>query len=275
MEVVLKRIKAEKWDSLLEMVDVSTFFDKRKNEILSIVESYSEEVLLNEEKIVIDINPNEYLNIVRSAPDKGASSIKIAEKLHKDFVKNGKSIPLGIMMEKELWTYLNLTVFFDVVNEKYCYDKKDGIKGKIERTYFNYNAPIDRTGLRYLWNLAYSTNLNETYELTAIAWRFIDTFKAVHECLVGRNYNVLKAFALAIKKLDCDPRIKNKNNRKLIPKHMRNFACPNMLETYSEIDELADTISEQMLLIMDNIKLQEAATREEKAKEEKKKKIKK
>ena len=275
MEIVLKRIRYDVYDKLKDMIDIETFLDKKKNSLVNNLDTYCEDVLINNQKVIININPNEYILIIKNSKTMGEASVLIAEKLHRELVFNNRPIPLCYMYEKEIWTYLNLSVFFDVVKEKYLYDdKKESIKGKIEKYFFNSDTKIDRTGLRYLWVLANSTVFENNYELTKIAWDFIDTFKAVQECEVGKNIVVLKALALAIKKLDLDPRIKNKNNRQLIPLHLRNYACPNMLDSYEEVIALADTLSYQMKMIMDNEVLQEAMNKKRKEKEDKKKLIK-
>lgn len=271
MQLKLKRIKSDLYDELIKNIDYKNFFDKSQNEIYKNIEKYSEDLLIDGKEVIIEIDPDNYLSVVKNHK-KGDSSIKIAEMLHRDFIYNGKHIPLGIMLEKELWTYLNMTIFFDVTMEKYCYDRltKD-MSGKIERTFFNKDSKVDRTGLRYLWILADATEYEGNYELTEIAWKFIDTFKALHECVIGKSTFVDKAIALSFKKLNLDPRIKNENNRRLLPLHLRNFACSNMIDSYDDVENLAGILANQISAIMNNNKIQEAKTAELKKKAQEKK----
>ena len=257
MEITLKRIKYDKYDELISAIDTSRFLNKENNNLISNVDYYSEYNFIGDSKVIINLDPSEYIDIIRSSKSMGEASIEIAKKLHKELVLSGSPIPRCFLYEKEDWTYLNLTVFFDVVKEKYLYDKtNENVKGKILKYYFNNDNKIDRTGLRYLWVLADLTYFDNDYELTKIAWNFTDTFKAVQESEIGKNPSILKALALAIKKLNYDSRIKNYVNRKLIPKHLRNFACPNMLDSYEEIIELSDVFSTQISILLNNEKLQ-------------------
>lgn len=275
MEVVLKRIRYDIYDSLKDKIDVNTFLEKKRNSLVNNLDTYCEDIQIDNQKVILNINPEEYLKIIKTTKNMGEASIMIAEKLHKELIFNDKPLPLCYMYEKEVWTYLNLSVFFEVVKEKYLYDaNKDSLKGKIEKYYLNADSKIDRTGLRYLWVLANLMVFNNSYELTGIAWKFIDTFKAVQESEIGKNPNILKALALAIKQLNFDPRIKNENNRQLIPLHLRNYACPNMLDSYEEIIQLSKELANQMAVIMDNEKLQESMKDKLKKKKEKKKLIK-
>lgn len=260
--MILKRVKFEKYDELYQLINEIDFFSQN-NQVLYNLEEMSESVLINGKEIDIEINQQEYLDIVRTAQSKGESSIKIAKKLFSDFKyfdENGVEtfMPTSLMYEKEFWTYLNLTVFFDVVREKYIEDSEDTdkLKGKIQRCYFNTGgiSKIDRTGLRYLWVLADLTYFDGGFELTQIAWDFIDPFKAIQECVLGNNPYILKAFALAIKKLNCNPMIKkskNPENRKIIPKHIRNYACSIFLDRFDDIEPLADILANQITIIMD------------------------
>ncbi len=251
--MILKRIRYDKYDELYKMIDEKTFFKKDKNEILKIVEESSEEIKINNQSIDISLDPNKYENIVKNSTSSAESSIEIAKSLYEDFVFDGKPVPRSIMYEKEVWTYLNLTVFFDTIQNKYI-DLKDKktLKGKIERNYFNEgpNSKIDRTGLRNLWVLSDLLFYNNNYELLEVAWSFYDPFKAIQECVMGRNPNILKAYALAIKKLDCNPKIKNKVYKTVVPKHIRGYACQNCIDSVEEIETMADKIAEQINLIM-------------------------
>ena len=166
------------------------------------------------------------------------------------------------MYEKEFWTYMNLTIFFVLIKSKYFEDLKDiskmsdkekkSLKDKIGRLYFNTGglSKLDRTGLRFLWVLADLTYYNNGYELLQIAWDFIDPFKAIQECVLGNNPYILKAFARAIQILECDPKIRNTENRTLIPLHIRNYACNNFVDAYTNIDELGNILAEQIKIIM-------------------------
>lgn len=252
--MILKRVQINKYDELFEMIDVSNFFKKDKNEILNILEANSEVIKINDKPIEINLNIEEYEQLMELYPKKGDSSVAIAQKLYQDFRLGDVPLPKWLMYEKEMWTYLNLTIFFDLVQKKYIdfNEKKEQIKGKIERVYFNDGglSKIDRTGLRWLWVIADLTTYEGNFELTKIAWDFIDPFKAIQECVLGNNDLILKALVIAIKKLNYDSRIRNSINKTRVPKHIRNYACSIMLDSYNDLDVLAEELAQQISIIL-------------------------
>lgn len=263
--MTLKRIKYSSYDELLDKLDsieLESFFKKDTNSILSLVETSSEKIIVNGSEVDIEINIAEYENINKNAKNSGESSVAIAKKLYEDFVVNGEKVPTKLMYEKEFWAYMNLTIFFDLIKEKYFDDLKDissmsdsekkALRDKIARFYFNIGglSKLDRTGLRFLWVLADLTYYNNGFDLLQVAWDFIDPFKAIQECVLGNNPYILKAFAKAIQILNCDPKIKNHENRKIIPLHIRNYACNHFVDAYTDIEELGKILADQIQLIM-------------------------
>lgn len=256
MNLTLKRISYDRYDELMGMINIDTFFDKTKNDILKRVEEFSDPVRYNGQPILISIDLDKYVNAINESNSKGEASAKIAKILYEDFTIEDKHLPDSIMYEKEVWTYLNLTAFFELTKMKFISEDADEDKliGKIKRYYFNDGglSKLDRTGLRYLWVLADILTTNKSSDLIDIAIEFADPFKAVQECVLGNNPMVLKAYALAIKKLNCDARLKNHYFRKLVPKHIRNHACSNFYDGYSDPNQLADVIAKQIQLIFEN-----------------------
>ncbi len=252
--MILKRIKYEKYDELFSKINPTNFF--KDDSLKTSLEAYSEDIRINNNLVDINIDIGKYNKIIEESTSKGESSILLAIELYKDFVykENGieKKLPQYLMYEKEFWTYLNLTVFFEIIKRKYINDPEkvnySELRGKIERLYFNSGGTsrIDRTGLRYLWVLADLTVYNNDFELTRIAWEFIDPFKAIQECVLGTNPIILKAFTLAIKKMNYNPLIRSKDNRKIIPRHIRNYACSIFLDGFDSVEKLSDELIQQI-----------------------------
>ncbi|MGN1295423.1 MAG: DUF6339 family protein [Bacilli bacterium] len=247
--MILKKLTHEGYDELLSLVDIDffenqTFFDR--------IESLSENIIIDGNIVEINLDIDEYNEIIKKSESKGESSKLLAKKLHKDFVFQSEKLPRSIMYTKEIWTYLNLIFFKEIIKEKYFDDGKISVD-KIRRYYFNDGgiSKIDRTGLRYLWVLADLTyDEDMEYQLFDVAWDFIDPFKALQECLLGRNPLILKAFAKAILDLNCNATIKNSINRKVVPKHIRNYACANLLDSYDSFTTLAEKMKEQIEIII-------------------------
>lgn len=263
--MILKRIKYSAYDELLDKldtIDLESFFKSDTNPIIPLVDDSSEKVLIDNQEVDLEINIDNYNEINKNAKSAGESSVLIAKQLYNDFVYNGQRIATKLMYEKEFWTYMNLTLFFDLIRDKYFDDLKDIskmsdkekklLKEKIGRLYFNTGglSKLDRTGLRFLWVLADLTYYKDNFDLLQIAWDFIDPFKAIQECVLGNNPYILKGFARAIQILDCDSKIKNTVNRTLVPLHIRNYACNHFVDAYTDIDELGDILAKQIKLIM-------------------------
>ncbi len=248
------RIDYNKYDQLIDYINVDNFFN-RDSELSKKVSEYSQPVTIDNQPILIDIDIEQYYIILNNSKSKSESSVSISKLLFKDFTLNGKPLPESIMYEKEVWTYLNLTVFFELTKRKYIDGELDDEKllGKIKRLYFNTGglSKLDRTGLRNLWVLADALSTNGNNDLIDIAFGFYDPFKAIQECVLGNNKIVLKAYALAFKKLDFDKRLKNAYFRKIIPKHIRNHACTNFYDGYDDANVLSEVIAKQMKLILE------------------------
>ena len=274
MEITLRKIKYNEYDNLKNKIDITNFFDKSKNVILNVLEESSENVIFNNKEIKLNINPYEYLQIIRLNENKAEASAKIGELLHQQLRLDNNVLPNSILYEKEVWTYLNLKVFFDVIEERFFYKKdNDNLKHKIEQYYFNCDSKIDRTGFRYYWVLANTLYYNDAYDLVPIAMKFIDTYRAINESDIGKNSNILKAFVLSIKDLNYNNKIKNEVNRLLIPLHLRNYACAHSLDSYGDdIVSLSQILSEQINIIIEDNEQQDYYSNQLKKRKEQRKK---
>ena len=208
MEVTLKRIKKIAWDDL--MTKLSSEYDRCHEVIIDNleVEAASETILVDGQKVVINVEPSKYINIMKEDTYKYERLAKLGIELHKDIrMSNGEPIATKIMYEKELWAYLSMTVFKELamllVPEK---GEKDG-GDLIKRFIFNTNKS-SRTGLLYVWT--FSDMLNSTdLDFCITAFQFKDPVNALYERAMSRNPVLLKAFVQGIINNGCDNRIKN------------------------------------------------------------------
>jgi hypothetical protein len=259
MNIVVKRIKYTKYDELEEKISKDCFFDKNANPILGKLEEYSEPVTSNNRNFTVDINTDELLNIL-SSHDKTESKEKlssidekVAELLYNSFAKSNPAIPNNVLCEKEVWAYLNLSVFFDYVQARYFSKttiRKD-IREKIKEIYFSDCSKVDRRGLQWLWTLAKETKENG-FNLTLEALENIDPVKAIRESCIGENTIVFKAFIKSLILVDKDPRNQghqkytNDQKRTIIPKHIRNLAVVNIYEAYDNPEDLAKIMADNI-----------------------------
>lgn len=254
MDIVLKRIRYDRYDELLDSVDFANFF-ANKNELERKATECSEPIVIDGQNVTIKIDTQKYLDIVKRASTSTEASIQLGIAIREDFVTydddgNPTPLPMNIMFSPEFWTYMNIVFLFDVVKERYIKDGTDAdtLKGKIIRNYFN-KGKEDRTGLRYCWIIA-DALYNGTYDLLPVGWSFIDPLKGIAECVLGRNKEVLQAFAKAVLFLGKDARIRNSKYKTVIPKHLRSFACSNFVDSYETVDELALVFADQMLIAL-------------------------
>ena len=151
------------------------------------------------------------------------------------------------MYEKEIWAYLSFKVFSDIVKKLRLEDDDKISVDKIKRFYFNIGngGSKSRTGLLFIWSMIDMLDSEENYEVSKVAFHFIDPVKAIYERAMSRNPIVLKAFVDAIIKNECDARIKNKVYKTKVPKNISCFARISMLDAY-DYNELVDTIACQI-----------------------------
>ena len=252
MKFQLKRVKNDCYDEIVDTA-LKNFFGTIE-ETKQKVETESDFVLINGKKIDIDIDLDLYFGILEKYQKAEKRDIEIAKLLHKDFKNSSISIPDYILYEKEVWTYLNICVFFDIVSKRYPDikdHKNEEAKNKIKNFYFCHNNTYDRTGLRWLWifaNVTYDDYYQ--YSLLETGREFIDPVKAIYECCIGRNKILFKAYIRAIELLNKDSRIRGTNGKTIVPKHIRNCALMNVYESYTDVETLANIIATSMLEII-------------------------
>ena len=259
MKIEVKRIIKTKYDEICDLA-TKDFFSNIE-EIQKQVKNTSEFVEHNGKIIEVDINPEQYLCIIEEVNSRDINNpsaitdIELAKKLYEDFTIGNIDIPDYILYEKEVWTYLNICIFYEVICARFkdiktC--KSSEKEGKIKRLFFCKDSKIDRTGLRWLWVLGNLTIDNIYGEsLLETAKEFIDPVKAIYECCLGRNKIVFKGFIRAIQLIENNNLIRSSKYKSLVPKHIRNSALMNVYESYFDIEELAQKISTDISLIID------------------------
>lgn len=248
MDVVLKRISKDAWDGLMQSITLE--FERTKEVVIDevAVENAAIPILISGEKVVVDINPSKYVQILESDTYKYEKLAKLGIELHKDFrLSNGAPIAANIMYEKELWAYLSMTVLKEVAILLFPGKGESDDGDLIKRFIFNTNKP-SRTGLLYVWT--FSDMLDSTdYSFCKVAFKFKDPVNALYERAMSRNPVLLKAFVQGIINNDADGRIGNKKYKSKIPSHISCYSCVNILDVYS-YDELVENITEQIKTIL-------------------------
>ena len=252
MEVVLKRISKDAWDELMQSV-TSEFERTQKIAIDDVaVENAAEIVCINGEAIKIDIDVEKYKKIANTDAFIYEKRTDLGMLLCNDLkMKDGQALPYNILNEKEVWAYLSLTVFKDVVKALSLADEEKISVDKIRRFYFNkYTTQSNksRIGLLFVWNMVATLDTNDrNFILTA--FKFIDPVKAIYERAMGKNKIIVKAFVQGIINNNCDKRLRNDRYRSRIPSHISCYSCVNILDVYS-YDELVENITEQIKTIL-------------------------
>ena len=118
MTVALKKIKRDKFKDAIDTV-VNNF---NTNGEISIDENYlnsiSEDVFVNSKPVNVHFDIDGYDLILNEEGYTYNKLAKIGMKLHKEMVDvDGKTIPKYIYYEKEVWAYLSLTVFKNIVKQ--------------------------------------------------------------------------------------------------------------------------------------------------------------
>jgi len=248
MEVTLKRIKQTAWDDLMR--GITSHFKETQNIVIdnNIVEASAEDVLIDGGTVSFDVDVNKYKRIVDSDVYTYEKLADLGMQLRKDFkTRDGYELPDNIMNEKEVWAYLSLTVFKDIVKSLRMDDDDKINADKIERYYFNTKTK-SRTGLLFVWTMAKMLDSNDR-NFNVTAFEFIDPVKAIYERAMSRNQNILRAFVQGIINNNCDKRLKSDKYRARVPSHISCYSCVNILDAYS-YDELVDNVTEQIKTIL-------------------------
>ena len=248
MKVTLKRISKTMWDELIS--DVTTRFkdtgkidiDKKK------VEESSEIVFSNGIPIELSIDSSKYNKIVKVDDYKYNKIAKLILELRKDIkMQDGSKIAMNILNEKEVWSYLSLVVFDEIVKDLRLDDEDKITPDKIERFYFN-TKTRSRTGLLFIWTMGDLLDSDDEFFIKT-AFEFIDPVKAIYERAMGRNPILIKAFVQSIINNNCDKRLKGDKYKSKSPKHINCFSCINILDVYG-YDELVDVLTKQINTIL-------------------------
>lgn len=254
MKIFLKRISYEKYDEVL-----NSYFDKlltNSEQIKQDLEEFCEYVVIEGSTPEIEFDLEEYNKKIEEIKKSGVSNpgalqdIEISKMLVNDFSNSTVPIPDYILYEKEVWSYLNIIVFFDIIKERFkdlSTAKGDALYGKIKRLYFCDGGKVERTGLRWLWILGNIT-IDKTYGITLLetAKQFIDPVSAIYVCCLGKNDVVFKAFIRAIQLNENRNLIRLPKYKSVVPTHIRNSALMNVYESYDDIEKLAKQISEDV-----------------------------
>ncbi len=245
MLIELKEIKSDKTGELLDRC----ISDYEQYQSITVtkdeLDEISDYITYNNNQLTVDLDIERYQEIVDSNLQQYEKKAQLCYLIFKEFKDiNGYMLPFNIAFKEEVWTYLNLAYFRDMIMKLLFDDDEDKYyNSRIKRYYFNYGniSKIDRTSFRFFWYFAYA--LDGDLERLMIAWEFIDPVKSVFERTIARNPRIIKAYVDSIKNNNCDTRFKSDKYRKLIPKNFNSYAAITMLDSIEEYDELVDVVS--------------------------------
>lgn len=246
MEVLLKRIKRSSFDEVKQDVINNYLANKVIDIDDDVLEKNSEEILINGKQIELCYSLEKYIEIVSSQDPKHIKNAQVGMLLHKETKATDLAIPKNVLYEKEVWAYLSLKVFKEIVY-KLSFDDDKVNEDKISRYYFNVasRTKIDRTCLLHLWSLIDLLDSEDNEEMSLVAFHFIDPVRGILERTISYNPIVLKAYVQAIINNKCDPRIKNNQFRSAIPNNISCFSRVNILDAYG-YDELVKELTQQI-----------------------------
>ncbi len=257
MRVTLKKIDVgrEEYTHIREKI-LSTYKKNGKIKDLSdAIEKISQDVLWKDRSIYVEVDMKRINKIVNSNTSNYQKNAALAVEFKKIFSTVGQDLPVNLLYDPLLWTYLNLTIFKDNIYKMYFKNVKakdeEYDEDKVERYYFNEVslAKLDRSGFRYNWYMGEILDSINNMERCQTAFEFIDTVKAVGERTLSNNYNILKAYIDAIIVNNKDPKFKDKELRKVIPAHINCCAAVLMFDAY-EYSELVNIIAEEQKKII-------------------------
>lgn len=234
------------------MVSDAVINDFKTNHILSFdinfIDEHAEDILINGNDCFVEIDINGYNEILSKDNYTYEKLAEIGMKLHKELKDiEGKSIPKYIFYEKEMWAYLSITAFADIVKRLRLDDDKIN-ENKISQFYFN-NGSVSRTGLMFIWVMIDRLNSENNAEMSLTAFEFIDPVKAIFERTMSKNPIVLQAFVQGIINNNKNPKFKREGYRVKIPNHISCYAAVNYLDDYS-YNELVMLITEQQKMLL-------------------------
>lgn len=252
MEVKLKKVKRNCFDEFYsKCIDsfvrgIDPFFDEQE------LENISDPIVINGKEVTINIDFDSYLSVIKSPDSQAHKKAKVSYKLAKDFESfDGEKIPVNILYDKYLWTYLNLKYFSCLIDELFFEDEKNKMS-RFDRYYFNIqDGFFDRLGLWFLWYFGYVLDAKESRIITA--FEFIDPVKAVFERNMAKNYKVIRAFVDAIEVNNKDSKLKAKYNRTVIPKAYNAMASVTVLDSI-EYEELVKVTADFQRFMLNEVK---------------------
>ena len=248
MLVKLCKIKKDCFDNFLKQVITEFGATGSLSFNDDIVEENSEPVLIEGKQIELEINIDKYLGIANEPAFGYTKFAKVGMELHKDFRSDEVTLPRNLFYEKELWAYLSMTSFKEVIKELRLKDSGKITENKIKQFYFN-AGEISRTGLLFLWVMVDRLNSENDFEITHTAFEFVDPVKAVLERTMSKNPNILRAFVQGIINNGKDSKFKSDKFRSKVPSHISCYASVSMLDAL-DYEELVEVITEQQKAII-------------------------
>ena len=248
MKTIIKRIKKDCFDGFMDRT--ISKFEKTGELLLSedLIEANSEPIFIGGQTVEIDIDIDKYKNIASEDTFGYSKFAKVGMELHKDFKSSEVEIPTNILYEKELWAYISLTSFKDVVKELRLKDEGKITPNKIKQFYFN-TGGVSRTGLLFLWVMVDRLNSEDEFDITNTAFEFIDPVKAILERTMSKNPSILRAFVQGIINNNKDSRFKSDKYRSKVPSNISCYASVNVLDVL-DYNELVKVITEQQKAII-------------------------
>ena len=253
MEFHLCRISYSKYDDFVERFS-KNFEIYNKDYFLNNCNEMIEDVIVDGKALTFDIDLDDFLHqhdVITSLNKTNpmqAIDLKFSELLFKSLTLSAH-IPNFLLYEREVWTYLNCFVFFEIVKKRY-FNSNDELKDedRVKRYFFCKGGNgLDRRGLIWLWALSdFTYDKQYAFSLTDTAMRFIDPVKAFKERRIGSNTKVLKAFIRAIQIKNYDSRIKGTRFRSILITHLRNLASMQIYESIASVEELAKVFAKDI-----------------------------
>ena len=250
MVIQLRKIKKDRFDDLRK--NITDAFEATGQLSFSddVVEAASEAIIADGKPVELDVDIDKYIGIATEATFGYTKFAKIGMELHKDFSSGTVAIPRNVFYEKELWAYLSMTCFKDVVKELRLKDAGSITENKIKQFYFN-AGEMSRTGLLFLWVMVDRLNSKDNFDITHTAFEFVDPVKAVLERTMSKNPCILRAFVQGIINNGKDSRFKSDKFRSKVPSHISCYASVNMLDALDYADLVEVITREQRAIILE------------------------
>lgn len=249
MKITLRKIKKACFDDLRKVIVKNFEATGSLNFPEELIESNSETIIIDGNCIEIDIDIDKYKRIITENTYDYTKFAKIGMALHKDLKSDTVNIPRNIFYEKELWAYLAMTVFCDVVWALKLEGKGTVTGDKISKIYFSMGE-MTRTSLYFWWVMVDRLSSEDDYDITHTAFEFVDPVKAMIErSSMSKNSNIPRAFVQGIINNGKDSRFKSDRFRSKVPSHIKCYASVSILDAL-EYSELVEVIAEQQKAII-------------------------